>query len=83
MKITYGITKETYALGGAARTWYGVAAYAEADKDGTASVVAGFHDVTEDRKCLAELVALCNRLELDPIHLADVVNDFLAREAME
>jgi hypothetical protein len=34
-------------------------------------------DMTEDRQEIAELVSLCNHLELSPLHLHDVVEDFL------
>ena len=55
-------------------TIYGIAAYADTEKDGVASV----HDVTTDKQALDELVSLCNRLELSTVHLLDVVEDFLA-----
>ena len=79
MKVTYGITEETYSFSDIARTWYGVAAYAEAEKEGTACVVEIVHDVSDDRRRLGALVDLCNLLELDPIHVADIVDDFLAQ----
>lgn len=76
--ITYGVTEEKYSLGGVSRTAYGIAAYAAADVDGTATVVASVHDVTDDRQKLSEFVELCNRLELSVCHLLEVVEDFLA-----
>ncbi len=78
MKITYGITEETYSLGNTSRVSYGIAAYADADEDGTATIVASVRDITANRQALAELVSLCNSLELSTIHLMDVVEDFLA-----
>lgn len=78
MNVTYGITEEVYSLGTDSRISYGIAAYADAAEDGTATVVASVHDVTSDKEALAELVALCNRLELSTIHLKDAVEDFLA-----
>jgi hypothetical protein len=56
----------------------GEAAYSGADSDGTATVVAHVSDITCDEEAICELVELCNRLELSPIHLYDVVEDFLA-----
>lgn len=38
-------------------------------------------DISCDREKLAKLVDLCNHLALDPIHLRDVVEDFLAEES--
>lgn len=78
MKITYGITEETYSLGNTSRVSYGIAAYADADEDGTATIVASVRDITANRQALAELVSLCNSLELSTTHLMDVVEDFLA-----
>ncbi len=78
MKITYGLTEEHYSLDADTRVAYGIAAYANADEDGTATIVASVHDITDNKQALAELVSLCNRLELSPTHLHDVVEDFLA-----
>ena len=77
-EITYGVTEEKYYLGGSFRIAYGIAAYADADLDGTATIVASVHDVTDDKDRLCELVDLCNSLELSVCHLSDVVEDFLA-----
>jgi len=77
MNITYGITEETYSLGNTTRVSYGVAAYADADENGTAAIAASVHDVTADKQALTRLVSLCNRLELSLIHLNDVMEDFL------
>ena len=77
MNITYGVTEEIYSWGATSRVSYGIAAYADAEEDGTATIVAFAHDVTSNKQALAELVSLCNRLELSAIHLNDVVEDFL------
>ncbi len=37
-------------------------------------------DITVDYAKISALVALCNQLELSPIHLRDVVEDFLAEQ---
>ena len=34
-------------------------------------------DITTNERQLADLVARCNRLELNPCHLMDVVEDFV------
>lgn len=77
MTITYGITEELYSLGEIRRTSYGIAAYADIDEDGIATVVASVHDITSDKHKLAELVRKCNQLGLSVVHLNDVVEDFL------
>ena len=76
--VTYGIIREIYSLGATCRISYGIAAYTNSKEDGTATIVASIHDVTADRQALADLVSLCNRLELSTVHLNDVVEDFLA-----
>lgn len=78
MNITYGITEEIYSIGTASRTSYGIAAYADADEDSLATIVAFIPDIISDKQSLSELVLLCNRLKLSLIHLNDVVEDFLA-----
>ena len=75
--ITYGITEEKYSLGDSTRVSYGIAAYANADIDGTVTVVAAVHDVTGDKQKLSEFVDVCNELELSVCHLSEVVEDFL------
>lgn len=77
MNVTYGMTEERYFLGVDSRISYGVVAYADAEEDNTATIVAAIHDVTTDKQALSALVELCNRLELSPMHLDDVIEDFL------
>lgn len=75
--ITYGITEEIYSLGPDSRITYGIAAYADAENDGTATVLQSINDITSDREKIQALVETCNRLKLSIIHLRDVVEDFL------
>ena len=77
MSITYGIVEEMYTLGDESRISYGIVAYSNADEDKTATIVASIHDITNDKKRLAELVLLCNKLQLSVIHMNDIVEDFL------
>ena len=72
--ITYILCRETYKSKRSERITYGIAAYAE-DKQ---TCITKLHDITSDKDALAELVLLCNRLQLSPNHLYDVVEDFLA-----
>ncbi len=78
MAITYGITEEIYSLGGMTRVAYGIAVYTDAEQDGTASILLSVPDITSDRDKLWELIQKCNRLALSPVHLYDVIDDFLA-----
>lgn len=41
-------------------------------------VFSAIHDICRDLAAINQLVELCNQLHLDPIHLQDVVDDFLA-----
>ncbi len=77
ISITYGTTEEIYSLNGASRTSYGIAAYSNAEVDGTATIIASLMDITSDREKVDKLVALCNQMELSVIHLYDVVEDIL------
>lgn len=76
--ITYGLIEERYALNGHERISYGIAIYADAELDGTATVISAIHDVTSDKSRLAALVQQCNLLALSPIHLEDVIEDLLS-----
>lgn len=78
MNVTYAVAEEKYALGEEKRISYGIVAYANAEQDGTATIVTSVRDVTSDKKRLEKLVDDCNRLELSTVHLLDVVEDFLS-----
>ena len=55
-----------------------VAAYADVSQEGTASILASFHDITSDRLRIASLINDCNRLKISIIHFGDVIENFLA-----
>lgn len=78
MTIQYGITEEIYYLQEKQRISYGIAAYADAEQDGTAIIVASVHDITMDKARLSEFIQKCNHWGLSPLHLEDAVDDFLA-----
>lgn len=40
--------------------------------------VVYFEDITTDLLAMTDLIFLCNKLKLSPIHLEDVVEDFIA-----
>lgn len=77
MNITYGITEEIYTLNGKSRKSYGIAVYADSEEDGSTTILTSVRDITSERERLADLVHKCNLLELSPIHLDDVIEDFL------
>ncbi len=36
-----------------------------------------FHDISTNKNDVIKLVSLCNELQLDPIHIRDVIDDYL------
>ena len=53
---------------------YGVKVAPDGDRSACCDSIS---DVSLSEPALSELVRLCNELELSPIHLRDVVEDFL------
>ena len=76
-KLTYGTVAETYSIGNTSRISYGIVAYAYANCDDTATIIVSVHDVSSEKDKIDNLVYLCNLHRLDPIHLYDVIIDFL------
>ena len=77
MTITYEITEETHSVLNIVRVSYGIAAYTNADLNGTVAIVASVKDITSDKQKLTEFVRKCNRLKLSLIHLYDAIEDFI------
>ncbi len=77
-KVTYGLVKEVYYLNGRkSRKAYGVAGYANSEEDGTLTIVWSANDLSTDRKAVSELVERLNESDVSPIHLPDIIQDFL------
>ncbi len=76
--VTYAVTEEKYTLRNESRISYGIAAYLDADPNGTVTIVASVHDITPNKEKLSKLVDDCNRLKLSTVHLSDIVEDFLS-----
>ena len=77
VSITYGIIEERYILTDRLRISYGIAAYADAETDANATIVASVHDISSDPNTVTELADICNRLKVPPHLLREVVEDFL------
>ena len=77
--MTYNILEEMISTDDVSRISYGIVVHTETEEGKTATILMSVRDITEDRSAIAELVSLCNRLELSPIHLLNVVDDFLNR----
>ena len=78
MSITYGIIRETYESDGQTRRAYGIAAYANAETEGTSCVLYAARDLCGEREPLDELVRRLNREEASALHFGELINDFLA-----
>lgn len=70
----YVVVKSEYINGDRTRIGYGIAVVEE--YDGRVSVLDSVSDICLDVKSVEGLAELCNRAELDPIHLHEVVSDF-------
>ena len=44
----------------------------------TSNEILLFQDISLNKEDIIKLVSLCNELNLDPIHINDVIDDFLA-----
>ena len=76
--ITYEVSKEIYSYKGITREAYGLVAYADAELDGTATIVASANDLSCDEIKLQELANKCNEINLELVYFSDIVEDFLA-----
>ena len=72
----YIVVKNEYIDGENTRVSYGIAAIENCD--GVDCVLESVSDIFSDFYEVETLVNVCNVEELDPIHIKDVVNDFLA-----
>ena len=75
MEHKYIVVQSTYKNGDITRIGFGIAAVEE--YDGVTTVLESISDLSSDIKPIERLVKVCNNLQLDPIHLQDVVTDFL------
>lgn len=77
-KLTYAVTEEIRRVGDEERISYGIAAYENVPENGSAVVIASVGDVSCTRDPMEKLAQWCNLLEISPLHLCDVVEDFLS-----
>ena len=71
----YVVTSQAYVEDGDSRIGYGIAAMEHQDDEIT--VLAQIDGVTCDKTAIQALAHQCTALRLDPIHLRDIVEDFL------
>lgn len=75
-KYNYVVVESRYFNGEAPYISYGIALAEE--QDGTLEVFDSVADISTDRAEVESLADVCNTFQLDPIHLRDVAEDFLA-----
>ena len=75
--IVYGIREEIYELQGDRRVSYGIVVYDNTDGKNTYTVLESIGDITSDKDKLIRLVEECNISELSPIHLKEIIEDFM------
>ena len=78
MEYTYITICCTYCHGEHSRIGYGIAYVCVAD--GVVTVLQSVSDISSDRQRVERLVEHCCKLGLDPMHLEDVVEDFMVSE---
>lgn len=76
--FTYGVIETMFSVESEKRTTYGIAVYANSATDGSATVLISISDISADRALIEELVNRCNRLQLSPLHLKDIISDFFS-----
>ncbi len=78
-KVAYKVVGELQPLGDGNCISYGIAAYIDAATSNTKNVIAYVRDVTPNKTEIENLVQKCNAFGLSPIHLVDVIEDFLSK----
>jgi hypothetical protein len=76
-KVVYEVVGEPHPSGDSNYISYGIAAYIDAATNNTKNVIAYVRDVTPNKTEIEDLVQKCNAFGLSPIHLVDVIEDFL------
>ncbi len=72
-KITYGVIREEYSIGGESRVAYGIAAYYDVKGNGTASIINSLHDICSDENEIDSIVSRFNRDRVSPYKLEELV----------
>jgi hypothetical protein len=76
-KVVYEVVGELQSSGDSNSISYGIAAYIDAATSKPQNAIAYVRDVTPNKTEIEELAQKCNAFGLSPIHLADVIEDFL------
>lgn len=66
--VPYFLIVDTYMIEDRSHTDYGIGCRADN---------SAFEDISADPIAIEDLIDICNKLKLSPLHLKDVVEDFL------
>lgn len=72
MSVIYKLNEE---VGSGERVTYGIEVFEETELGNKMAIVIS--DISFNREAVQTVVELCNRLELSPVHIYDVVDDYL------
>lgn len=70
--IRYELIEGSFRLCSETHIGYGIAV-----RDISTGKCTCFHDISINKHDIVKLVSLCNELNLNPIHIKDVIDDFL------
>jgi len=76
MEIKYVLITDIFGSDDTTRIGYGIALVSV--NDDVMSVLQTVVDMSSDRVSVEKFIETCNTLELDPVHLQDAVEDFIA-----
>ncbi|MBE6617128.1 MAG: hypothetical protein E7627_04200 [Ruminococcaceae bacterium] len=77
MEHKYIVVECNYICDAVSRKSYGIAYVCVSD--GVVTILQSVTDITSDKCAIEHIVDLCCRLQLDPIHLNDIVEDYIER----
>ncbi len=76
METKYVLITDIFGSDDATRIGYGIALVSV--NDDVMSVLQTVADMSSDKVSVEKFVESCNRVELDPVHLQDAAEDFIA-----
>lgn len=72
-KYEYLLTEGIYVNDGETHKGYGISI---ADRSNIPGIFVTYDDISTNKEKVENLIFLCNKLELYPVHLNDVIEDF-------
>ena len=73
----YRVLQTQYTIQGRTYTVYGISVYEQAFDNSPIALVRKVPNISLSMSRVADLVERCNRLQPSPIHLDDIIEDFL------